>query len=441
MFCPECGTKNEDGALFCGECGTSLKEYAEPPQQEEPQQEPVPQEEPQWEPVQQEEPQWGPARQEEPQWESPQQPQWEPSQPRQSKPVPKAVFAVVAEAILAVLLIFGISKVVGGMVSPESVAMKYWKAQMNCEWGMAYEYCDFPESDLLTKQMYVNVNKDKDEPVKYSSERILRAGSAQDSPSAKEYVIEYRKKGSSEKEYVYLTVAKTGKKKFLFLDEWKVTSSDNWCEDIQFQIPEGADVTLNGVKLQGKEEMEDSWKSVTVPYLFVGDYQMEVTGEGFEPYRKVINVSTYGCEDTYVELCFSEETVEELSKKAAEDIEGILESAFAGKGFSNVEKLFSKEAVNDGNAEADYEGLLELGNPDESDIVSLQLKNFVVTVNEENAPDYISVKITADMEKKYMDYWSESLEEDSGETEMYADYVKEDGEWKLHNMPVSYYDF
>ena len=30
MYCPNCGTKNEDYALFCEECGTSLKEYQDP---------------------------------------------------------------------------------------------------------------------------------------------------------------------------------------------------------------------------------------------------------------------------------------------------------------------------------------------------------------------------------------------------------------------------
>lgn len=25
MFCPECGSKNKDDALFCENCGTSLK--------------------------------------------------------------------------------------------------------------------------------------------------------------------------------------------------------------------------------------------------------------------------------------------------------------------------------------------------------------------------------------------------------------------------------
>ena len=28
MFCPNCGTKNDDDALFCGSCGTKLQDKA-----------------------------------------------------------------------------------------------------------------------------------------------------------------------------------------------------------------------------------------------------------------------------------------------------------------------------------------------------------------------------------------------------------------------------
>lgn len=49
MFCPNCGTKNEDDALFCGNCGTRL--VIDVPQ-ETPVQESV-EEEPEVTPVQQ----------------------------------------------------------------------------------------------------------------------------------------------------------------------------------------------------------------------------------------------------------------------------------------------------------------------------------------------------------------------------------------------------
>lgn len=32
MFCPKCGTKNEDGAAFCGSCGSALGTQAAPAQ-------------------------------------------------------------------------------------------------------------------------------------------------------------------------------------------------------------------------------------------------------------------------------------------------------------------------------------------------------------------------------------------------------------------------
>ena len=34
MFCPNCGTKNEDGDMFCAQCGTPLKEIDVPEDQE-----------------------------------------------------------------------------------------------------------------------------------------------------------------------------------------------------------------------------------------------------------------------------------------------------------------------------------------------------------------------------------------------------------------------
>lgn len=417
MFCPECGTKNEDGALFCEECGTSLKEYMEEPQQQHAQQGIPPR-------------------------------QGMGSVPKPAvKPVPILLIAMVLEVIFAAGLILGIYKVIDSRVSPKSVAMAYWKAEMNHDWGTAYDCCDFPESDLLTKQMYVNVRADDNESVKYSSVHISEADSDLKAhigdKSAKDYVVEYRTKGNSENDYSYLTLTKTGKKRFLFWNEWRVTSSDSWCKDVQFRVPEGATVMLNGVAIQGKEETEEAWKYITVPYLFVGDYQMEVTGDGFVPYRKAINVTSYGCDDSYVELRFSEETVEKLAEQAAADIKTIMENAVAGSHFNSIQKLFSKQALSDGEVRSEYEELLEIrGNGSAGDMVTLNLQNFVSTLDEEIMPDCIWMYVTADMEETNWSYWDDgSIETNSGQLRTYVNYVKENGSWKLMNLPVSYYDF
>ena len=41
MFCPKCGTKNEDGAQFCYACGTIFEKENQQPQMQQPIQQPV----------------------------------------------------------------------------------------------------------------------------------------------------------------------------------------------------------------------------------------------------------------------------------------------------------------------------------------------------------------------------------------------------------------
>ena len=114
----------------------------------------------------------------------------------------------------------------------------------------------------------------------------------------KYYVIEYRVKGSSEKSYSYLTVAKTSGKQFLFWDDWKVTSSDSWAQDVQITIPESAEMTLNGTEVDSSgAEVDDGMKTITIPYLFTGEYQMSVTEEGMMDYNRLLEVSSYLLQD------------------------------------------------------------------------------------------------------------------------------------------------
>lgn len=458
MFCPECGTKNEDDSLFCFECGTSLAEYLQeetksnqvngnqiPPQPTAPQQE-----------------QSNYLYQQN--YEN-RQPFCKSSKPHiQRKPVSKAVIIAGIEVILAAGLLFGIYKVLSDKFSPETVAMNYWEATMAHEWGEAYEYCDFPDSDLLTKQMYVNANVRNDEIVKYKSVHITDAidqvrnqlgdfasifgknGDTKNKSSAddtREYIVEYLIKGNSDKEYDYLILTKTGNKKFFIFDEWRVTSSDSWCRDLQFQIPVGASMTLNGAEISdASETTEGNWKYITIPYLFTGEYQLEVSGEGMESYRKVIDIYEYGCDDNYIELIPSEETMQTTADQAGNDIKKILESALAGKSFKEVQDLFSKESLNDGYVKDNYEKLLEIrGDGRKTGIVTLKISNIVSSIDGEANMEIIRLKTKVDRQETYRQYWSDELGKSSETITCYVTYVKEDGVWKLSEMPVSYYDF
>lgn len=108
----------------------------------------------------------------------------------------------------------------------------------------------------------------------------------------KVYCVEYIEKGADSKSAEYITMTKTGKKKYLFWDEWKVADTESWVSDVTYTIPENAVLQLNGEKVDDSAATEqDGWKSITIPYMFTGDYQMQVTEEGMKPYceNTVIN--------------------------------------------------------------------------------------------------------------------------------------------------------
>ena len=536
MFCPECGTRNEDGAKFCEACGTSLMEYQTSPEPQfssmpqpasapemqfgsmpqqappepqyqqtspesqvsqpasgpgpqfgsTPQQAPpepqyqqvAPPPQPQYQQATAAQPQYQQATAAQPQYQQtpPVQPQYQfgpqpqyqqavpPQQPRPQQPRPKqprtpkkkisiaALLAVIFESVLALGLVIGIFFVLNSKFSPESVALNYWKAVTAHQWGEAYDYCEFPDSEFLTKQMYVNVNSARDEEpiLQYKSVRAEKEGDwgeqflGLDSDSdSSTYVITYMIKGSSYEETEYLTLSKTGRKQFLFWDEWKVTSSDSWCQNVSFEIPKGAVMRLNGMEVPEDAAVEDEYaRYVTIPYLFAGSYQMEVEAEGMEPYRTVTYVDSYGVQNNYVELRPSQETIEAVAGQAAEDLKKIMDSALAGEGFDAVADCFTEEAKNGGDVMEEYEELYRItGDGVEEGIVTLTMDSMVTTLDAYPSQTTMYFKLQAHVKETYLQFWTEELGEYEDTENFYFTYVKEGDAWKLAEMPVSRYDF
>lgn len=492
MFCPNCGAKNDDADLFCAACGTPLREV-EAPEEPELQEYETPGQpagdqnrqnlssagEQSWQeqPSDGGQPWQGQPSGGEPAWQQNyggNTYQGQPGgpaakQPSQRKPLPKLMFAVIAEAVVAIALIIGLVTVIGKRFSPETVALNYWEASMNHEWGKAYDYCSFPDSDLLSRQMYVNANANNDEIIDYESVKVIdTAQKARDdlsdlnsflgdyvsdatddaldssSDDMKYYAIEYRVKGSSEKSYSYLTVAKTGGKNFLFWDNWKVTSSDSWAQNVQITIPANAEMTLNGTKVDSSDaEVDDGMKTITIPYLFTGEYQMSVTEEGMLDYNRLLEVSSYGIDDSYITLIPSQETVDLVAAQAGDDIKLIVESALQGKDFSEIEDCFTEQAVSEGYVEDDYNDLVEglAGDGKTSGVISLQLNNINVELSSQPDAGSIDLYITMDKKETYRRYWSDDPGESNYEMTKYLTYEKDGDEWKLSYLPVSSYDF
>lgn len=502
MFCPNCGTKNNDGDIFCAQCGAPLQEV-EAPEEQELQDFDIPQEQSgmenqnwqdqpgmenqNWQDQPgmenqnwQDQPgmenqywqdqtqagnqNWQEQPYEEPAWQG--QPGGAPVA-KQKKPVPKLLILLIIEAVALIGLAIGVVKVVGDRFSPETVALNYWKAAANHEWGKAYDYCSFPDSKFLSRQMYVDANADNDELTDYESVKIhdvadevgeeslddlgfLLGDDSSDtakelkSSNTKYYVIEYLPKGEDVESYSYVAVEKTKGKNFLFWDKWKVTSSDSWITDVQFTVPENAQVSLNGEKVDDSDaSVEDGMKTITIPYMFVGEYQMTVSEEGMEEYRTMLQVSSSGAQEDYIELAPSQETIEEVAAQAGDDIQTIVESALSGKDFSEIESLFTEEALSERDIQEDYKDLVEelKGDGSTTGIISLQLSNAKVELDYASGSGNIDFYITMDKKETYYRSWSDTPGESDYPLTAYSYYQKEDGEWKLNNLPITQYDF
>lgn len=467
MFCPECGTKNEDYARFCAKCGTLLnvpEDHAEPMEAvdyngmnpEQPQvQQPVYEQQPQMQQPVYEQPQMQQPMYQQPMYGQPmyQQPP-KPRQPR--KPLSKLAKIVIAESVLAVALIGGTVTLAKSKTDPKNVAESYWKAMMNQDWSLAYEYCDFPESEMLTKQMFVDAKAGDTKKIQYNSytikEKVQETNfnnrkdeKEKEAELQKIFEVEYVPKGSSDRRKEYITLTKLKEKKYLFLPQWRVTTSDALAEDITFNIPENASLFFNGVEMKAKKgfgsgDNEEGMKRIEVPYLFRGTYQMEVKSEGMEPYRAYYNAP----EDGYMEIYRMMPAADlrtQLAEQAGADMQKILESAYAGKSFEDIRGLFTEEALRNNSAENSYQSLVKMqGNRETEGVIKLTIKNvtaqFLDARGSNDSTIYMSCKCSYG--KKYLDTWWNTTEVNERENDCGFDitYVKEGGVWKLNYMPI-----
>lgn len=421
MYCPECGTKNDDEALFCEECGASLAEYREE-NESVPEAETFSQPEPQ--PV---------FTEGQPTFSEPQPMFQEPQPPGKKKPLSKMAAVLGVEAVLAAVLLTGTFVTMNKKCSPEKVAENYWRAVNECRWSEAYDYCSFPESDMLSKQMYVDAHSNDEKGPKYSVVKVRRqgmAGKTDKNMPAQEYVVEAMRVGSAERESASLQLVKDGKK-FIFWNQWKVVPEGEYAKKVEFYLPDGAKMKLNGLKVKGENEFQ-------IPYLFCGTYQMEVKADGMETYRSNIYVSPEGSSESQIVLLPSEETKQQIAEQAGEDLKKILECAINGNDFSAVKEYFSEETLNNKNVKSDYDDMVKRLR-ENTRVKSFGMSDMKVTFDYMDV-DELNLGIRLQIETTKAGYWDGRLETGTDEIERHLTYRREGEGWKLTKMPISVYD-
>lgn len=350
----------------------------------------------------------------------------------------KKLLIPVCEATAAVVLFILLIVSIGSHFSPEKSVKGYYEAILNKQWDKAYAYCSFPDDEMLSQQMYVDVHANDTKRETYKSLKVEKAGKSGEDSNLTTYRVEYWITGETEKRQEEIQVTK-GDGGFLFWNKWEVVPGNVWAKDVQFKIPESAKLTLNGASVENGKNGEDGMKTITLPYLFLGEYQMEVSSKGMTSYRDWITVDENGSDKSEVVLSVSEDEKQQLTSKFAEDLTAILKMALNEDSFGKAEQYFSEETFQDDKIKEQYEKLVEVG--EESGTTGFTIANIEASVKEsEGSPDKLSLLVTMDVEIEYKKSLFGSKRTEEKTYENYVDYEKDGKEWKLASFPISYSD-
>ena len=461
MFCPNCGTKAEEGALFCGACGTNLQNSFVPveevPTQETPVQETPVQETPVQEaPVQNGavnmQPQYNQDTYEQPQYNKTQynqaqynQPQYNQNsnmqqmQPRAPFKPNKFLIASIIEAVVAIIAIVIFINVGKSTYGYKNVAKTYFEAVCCADWDTAYKMLDVNESTFINKDMFV-VAMSNMAGTEINQSKIKSVAS--DDMMA--YVtMQYSTKSGNSIDDMKISLNKQKSKNFLFFDSWKVSPSEYVIKNCVIKVPKGATLTMDEITVP--EEMktsEDGYDVYTIPYLFKGQHKFQISIGDLKG-----NVSsrdiTYDDDSFYFDsIVLSENQQKEVIDSAFAAMTKIVENATVGGTFNSIKNLYIEEAQSD--AEYNYTNYFEKrffkvdGEYGITNVSMTNVKGSFEDIYIDEGKVKVRVKISysnVNNGKRY-DYWDkkyikcvddDNLEEDS----LYLQY--EDGQWLFSN--------
>lgn len=314
MFCPNCGTKNEDDAMFCANCGTKFQQ--DPPVTE--------------------------------------QVQAGQSAPIQAekKPMSKSVVGAIIAATLAAALII-IFVIVGNVTSnPKNIVKKYFKAVNACNWDKVYACMDIPDGDFITKDALAAVNKDitATKITNFEVEELESSSSA----ISKHYIVTYYKTGDSRSTQT-VDLVKAGKH-MLFWNKYKVSSSNLVSNDYELSVMAGSTVTIDGIKVDSKyiketsaSDKDDSVQTYHFDALFSGEHELLITHEMYEDISKDISLFADNKKSTYTDVELKDAIIQARIEEAQNDMKNIFTAALqrkSGSEFAAIVPLYEKNASN-----------------------------------------------------------------------------------------------
>lgn len=363
MFCGECGTKNEKSALFCEKCGSKLEV------EETVTKEVVPR-----------------------------------------KPMSKKTKIIISVVAVVLVVLIGVYMYVGSLITPEKIALKYFKAYANNDAKTLFSTINLEESKFVSEKLLKESIKDN-EKIKLANYSVKKEDEKEDALSTS-VTITYVEEGSSKEKTKNIKLTKNKKKKWLFFDNWTVDSSELVAKDYVITVPKDTTIEINGNSVSDKYR-EDSYSSYydsyKIPSILRGKYDLTVNYDsGIKLVGELKINSNFGSYRTSG-LKLEEKTSKKLEKEIKEKLELLYKSAMEDKSFDDIKESFNEDIRSDiestysdlkSNANSEYNKLKEI-NIDDIEITS-------VSVDEELKLT-VKMKYSYKLEYKYSDETKEYI--------------------------------
>lgn len=406
MFCPECGSKNADDALFCEKCGTSLKSSQGNGA-----------------------PLSAPVKKE--------------RQPLDGKE--KLLLVEICVAILSVILFFVIYNVQFGA---KSVAEKHVEAMLERNYADLYDTIYLKDNeDFMSKEAFVTAKKIQEpEDVEVTDVDVTNVQKRSGGFTSQSIRVRYTTGSDSAKMNLKL------KRKGLF---WKVQMDQGYYKDqglklvqkYSIAVPKGADVVIDKINVSdsvtpGKKI--DGMDTYTLDAVFGSEHYVEISGKDVEKSGQLVTW-TEG-DPAIVQTDFNEKVVEKLAEQGMEDWKIIMNAMVNHKRFSEVEVLQNVDDTNKEDVIDEYESVRDYefsGNSTDSEAIDkYQFTNGEanVEVTQEDGTTLAAVTIKGNFYYSYYTtYWSGNPyhNERDGQTENTLTYIMKDGEWVLYDISLS----
>lgn len=358
MFCSECGTKNNDYALFCENCGHKIKEAKT-------------------------------------------------VKVKTNKPKDKKKTMITYIIVGVVILLIAAYLFISNMFSPKKVAEGFFNAVVSLDANMLYDYIDVEDSEFTTKKMFEKVmsnsNKKKVEIVNYTVEKPIIS---KDKLSAT-VKISYVSKDNKNTQTATVKLIKNKNNKLLLFDNWKVnTDGYSVIKDFEFQLPKDSVLEVEGKKVDKKyiKETDEDLDIYVMPYMFSTGYNVKVTLPIGIEIEDIVEVNSYS--DYDVDL--SEDNLSDEMKKTLKDVsktalENIYNNAKDKKTWDEVKSTFEYKNGDLKDVKESYESLVSSLTSSSSTLTNISFTK--IDLNRVSLTDegylYLSVKATYDFTVSY----------------------------------------